>query len=150
MRLQKDAAHVLLIEPEGVLREVLALALEDDGRRVTTRSYVGEVVADVAALEPDLIVLELPPGLLAAGVLRLRAHPATARTPILLCTGAVREAEALAELFAAIGVPVLAKPFDIDELLVQVRFGLDSLGESSNGLNDLPISPLADAGCYLD
>lgn len=150
MTLEEDAAHVLLIEPDAVLRRVLALTLADDGRRVTTRSRLGDDLAAVAALEPDLIVLELPAGTLAAGVLRLRTHPATARTPILLCTGAVREAEALAEPFAAIGVPVMTKPFDVDDLLARVRLGLDSPGESSDGHSGSMNSSPVDAERYLD
>jgi CheY-like chemotaxis protein len=55
----------------------------------------------------------------------LRMDPATAPIPIVLCTGAVREVKALEDHLVAMGVTVVLKPFNIDQLVDAIR---DRLG----------------------
>jgi CheY-like chemotaxis protein len=57
----------------------------------------------------------------------LRMDPATVDIPIVLCTGAVREVKALEEHLVAMGVTVILKPFNIDQLVdaIRERLGAD-------------------------
>jgi CheY-like chemotaxis protein len=57
----------------------------------------------------------------------LRMDPATTATPIVLCTGAVHEDKALQEHLVAMGVTVVLKPFNIDQLVdaIRERLGAD-------------------------
>jgi len=53
----------------------------------------------------------------------LRKHPRTRDVPVILSTGAVREAERLRGRLASLSVPVLIKPFQIEtfeELVAEV------------------------------
>jgi two-component system, chemotaxis family, response regulator PixH len=76
--------------------------------------------AEVEQIAPDLIIVDAfirgqPVGgeLIAA----LKAQPATAPIPVLLCTAASAAVERVLPYLLATNVPVLHKPFDIDELL---------------------------------
>src|SRR4051812_33389413 len=91
--------HILAIDnDEGVLAVLRAL-LEDEGYRVTTDTRATEDLTTIAALAPDLIVLDYRWAGEDAGwsLLKiLRLDPRFARIPIVLCTGAAREVGALA------------------------------------------------------
>jgi CheY-like chemotaxis protein len=57
----------------------------------------------------------------------LRMDPATVAVPIVLCTGAVHEVKALEEHLVTMGVTVVLKPFNIDQLVdaIRERLGAD-------------------------
>ncbi len=118
--------------------EMLALfrdLLETEGAyRVTTRAYVNRGVDEIAALAPDLIVLDY----MWAGedggwtlLNMLRAHNATAALPLVLCTAAVRQVEALERHLAELDVRVVLKPFRIAQLISAIEAGLGSTEEAS-------------------
>jgi hypothetical protein len=48
-------------------------------------------------------------------------NPATTAVPIVLCAGAVREVKALKEHLVAMGVTVVLKPFNFDQLVDAIR-----------------------------
>ena len=57
----------------------------------------------------------------------LRMNPGTVAVPIVLCTGAVHEVKALEEHLVTMGVTVVLKPFNIDQLVdaIRERLGAD-------------------------
>ena len=55
----------------------------------------------------------------------LRMDPQTARIPLVLCTGAAHAMEELGPRLAELGIRVVLKPFEIDELLEAVRLALE-------------------------
>ncbi len=79
------------------------------------------------ALAPDLILLDL---VLSGDVrgwdylLAVRLDPATRHIPLLVCTAALDELARREADLARLGVPVLAKPFDIDAWFRLVCQGL--------------------------
>jgi CheY-like chemotaxis protein len=104
----------------GLLQELL----EGDGYRVTTRSHTDKDLDAIVALAPDLITLDYMWPTVDddwAFLQLLRLDRRTAPIPLLLCTGAVREVEALGSHLREMGVAVVFKPFDIDQLLQAVR-----------------------------
>ena len=62
---------------------------------------------------------------LASSLRSLRADLRPARTPVVLCTGAVRKHRDLDGAITDIGVRVVLKPFDVDHLLGVVAAALD-------------------------
>jgi CheY-like chemotaxis protein len=81
-------------------------------------------------LKPDLIVLDDMWANEDASwslLQMLRMDPATETVPIVLCTEAVHEVKALAEHLIGIGVTVVLKPFNIDQLVdaIRERLGAD-------------------------
>lgn len=108
--------HVLVLDDEPAIVEILIEVLGDEGCRVT--GFVAPPpVEEVARLAPDVIILDLVFGGHNSGLgylAMLRSHPLTAAIPIVVCT-ALTDPEivsALARLRPE--VQVLTKPFDID------------------------------------
>ena len=105
--------HVLVVDDEDDIREIAQLCLELAGWRVSSVSSGREVVEAVAALRPDVVLLDVMmpgtdgPSALAA----LRAAPLEHQPPVVFLTAKAqaREREHLLDLGAT---GVLAKPFD--------------------------------------
>ena len=55
---------------------------------------------------------------------RLKADPATAATPVLVVTTAEHEARAAAPRLGRLGVGLVPKPFDVEDMLSRVRAAL--------------------------
>src|SRR5688572_27721682 len=90
--------HVLAIDNDQSVLALFRTLLEEAGYRVSTRAYVDKEMAEIKALAPDLIVLDYMWSDEDAGwslLQMLRMDRETAVVPIVLCTGAVREIEAL-------------------------------------------------------
>jgi CheY-like chemotaxis protein len=118
--------HILAINNDQTMLALFRDLLEEEGYRVTTQAYLDHDLDDIRALEPDAIVLDYmwASDDNAWSLLNLlRLSPDTAAIPIVLCTGAVREVEALSAHFEELGIRVVFKPFNIDQLI-------DVLGEA--------------------
>ncbi|MDP9364121.1 MAG: response regulator [Chloroflexota bacterium] len=114
--------RVLVVDDDQAIRDLLREALEDEGYAVWTTAGP-PATADVAALRPDLVLLNHRLRTEETGwdaARRLRAEPATAPIPLLLLTAAVADLRPLAPELAARGIGLLLKPFDLDELLAAV------------------------------
>ena len=119
--------HVLAINNDQAVLALFRDLLEEEGYRVTTRILPERDVAAIAAAKPDLIVLDYMWAGEDAGwtlLQLLRMDPGTAGIPIVLCTGAAREVEALAGHLEDMGVRVVLKPFNIDHLTAVVAEAL--------------------------
>jgi CheY-like chemotaxis protein len=115
--------HILVLDDESTILEILHEVLADDGCRVTGFRMLPPV-DEVARLTPDAIILDLVFGGQATGVeflVALRADPATTAIPVVICTALTGQhvVSALPELLSA--VPVLTKPFDLDAIVDVVR-----------------------------
>ncbi len=131
MSVHPESQHILATEDDSAVRAVLADLLDEAGYRVSFSS--AQDIAEVAALHPDLILLDYwnastgaPSGFLE----RLKTEQTTAAIPILLLTSAKYDADEQSAHFAAIDVTVMLKPFDIDALLAAVQ---ERLGETQGG-----------------
>ena len=119
--------HVLVINNDPAVVAVLRDLLEDEGYRVTTRISPERDLDAIAALAPDLVVIDYmwaedDGGWSLLQLLRLDRR--TAGIPIVLCTGAVREVEALRGRLEELDVRVVLKPFNIDELAATIAEAL--------------------------
>ena len=118
---------ILAVDDDPDLRALFAELLATEGYWVCVRATVEP--PEVARLSPDLLLLDLSvdPG---QGRLELvealRADPTTARLPILLVTGAVHRVEQQASRLEALGVGVVLKPFDLQDVLDRVGARLEA------------------------
>jgi len=115
-----QAPHILAINNDQTMLGLFRDLLEDEGYRVTTHAYLDHDLDDIRTLEPDLIVLDYmwatdDNAWSLLNVLRL--SPDTAAIPIVLCTGAVQEVQALSAHLEDMDIRVVFKPFNIDQLV---------------------------------
>jgi CheY-like chemotaxis protein len=120
--------HILVIEDDAGLRETFELILENEGYQVSLSASIFEDAADVERLHPDLILLDVWVEGMNDGftmLQMLRSSPRTSSLPVVFCTVAAHpkiheKVEALREQ----GLPVVYKPFDLQDLLRAVRKSL--------------------------
>lgn len=122
-------AHILILDDDLSSLEMLQLVLETEGDyRVTIARTLGEDLSEIERLHPNLILLDFKFGGRELGwdyLQKLRLSRATSMIPIIVCTAALRDAREQEEILLQKGIPVLYKPFDIDELLRLVKQRLD-------------------------
>ena len=114
--------HILIVNDTQEILDLLQELLEGEGYRVTT-SMATLDVDKVKALAPAAIIQDLlfeheqVEGWKFLTLVRL--DPDLARIPLLLCTAAVHTVKEpdMASQLEHLGVRVVLKPFDIDELL---------------------------------
>jgi DNA-binding response OmpR family regulator len=100
--------------------------LTPEGYAVSLHSYSTRELDDVRRIEPDLIVSDHPPFREEEGwqfIQKLKMSPDTEHIPVLLCTTNIKWLRANVDegLLAAKRISVLPKPFNVDELFINVR-----------------------------
>ncbi len=125
--------HLLVVDDDARLRELLRRYLSDNKFRVTLAADAGEARASLASFAFDLIVLDVmmpgENGLELTRALRAEARP---RLPILLLT-AMGEPEDRINGLEQGADDYLAKPFEPRELVLRIRNILDRRGELQEG-----------------
>ena len=140
------ATHVLVVEDEPALADLLKYNLEKEGYRVSVANDGEEalVVADESA--PDLVVLDwmLPkaPGIEVCR--RLRARQDTRNTPIVMLTARTEEGDRIRGLDVGAD-DYLTKPFSMNELLARLRAVMrrirPGLADDKRGERDVHLGP---------
>ncbi len=122
--------HILVIDDDPSILELMRLILEGEGNyRVTTTEIVFETVIEIEHLQPDLILLDfLMQGRQTGWTLlqKLKLHRPTKDIPVVICTAALPDVKEQESIFTQKGIPILYKPFDVDELLHVVSQTLSS------------------------
>ncbi|HEU5383593.1 MAG TPA: response regulator [Ktedonobacteraceae bacterium] len=115
------ARHILVVEDDEFLLELYNVLLQDEGYQVSLFDTIFEHVTEVERLHPDLIILDAKLNDREDGLdllQQLLSYPPTRSLPVLLCTAAsAKSTRERVEAFRLQGVPVIYKPFDINELL---------------------------------
>ena len=114
--------QILLIEDEPNISEAIRFILSRDGCSVTVLPDGTGALEQIAALRPDLVILDLMlPGISGLEILSaMRAQPALADLPVLMLTakGQGRDREAAERA----GVNrFMTKPFSNDDMRAVVR-----------------------------
>jgi DNA-binding response OmpR family regulator len=121
-----DGVHVLVVEDEPAMREMLQWALEDEGILVEIAIDGHEGIKFATRRRPALVVLDMSlPGLDGVGVGEALRSRYGAGLPILVVT-AGGGAEEKARRIGAFAY--LHKPFDIHLFIALVHDGLHSTG----------------------
>ena len=116
------ARHVLVVDDSRDFLDFMKAFLSAEGFDVATAQSPEAIRDALRAGRPDLVIADVRmPGLAPFGVLDLVAAEEHLRDlPILFCTGAVQEIEDAAERLRRPHTDVIAKPFDIDEILIRI------------------------------
>ncbi len=83
-----------------------------------------EDAREIAKLMPDLIILDFKMNKHNVGILmleQLKMYRPTKDIPVLICTAALKDIREQEDVLVQKGIPVLYKPFDLDELLQLVK-----------------------------
>ncbi|MGQ0664683.1 MAG: response regulator [Pseudomonadota bacterium] len=113
-----EGAHILVVDDDSRLRELLRKYLSENGYRVTTAADAAAARSRLEALAFDLLVLDVMlPG--QNGVEFTRRLRQASTVPILLLTARGEPADRIAGL-ASGADDYLAKPFEPDELLLRI------------------------------
>lgn len=120
--------HILVVDDDTRLRDLLRKYLRDNGFRVTTAATADEAYRKLGGLEFDLLVVDvMMPGQNGLDfTARLRRESAV---PILLLT-AMGEPESRIEGFERGADDYLAKPFEPRELVLRIEAILRRVGAS--------------------
>ena len=114
-----DAAHLLVVDDDRRIRELLHRYLSEKGFRVTVAADSGEARRKLEGLDFDLIVLDvMMPG--ETGLSLTKSLTQSKDTPIILLT-ARSEAESRIAGLEAGADDYLAKPFDPRELVLRIN-----------------------------
>ena len=116
--------RILVIDDETSFTRLLKLNLEYNGDYVVHEENVGtRGVATIKQFKPDLILLDVMMPAIDGGQIaqRLQGDPALKHIPIIFLTAAVKKAEVGASGGQIGGIPVLAKPVDMDELAAAIE-----------------------------
>ncbi len=128
--LQSTSNHILALNDFPAMGDLIAELLKDEGYQATAMSYRTNDLPAIAAVSPDLIVLDVLTGSEAAGwrlVERLKGESGTREIPFVLCTAAIDSGEGMQRLFDPIGIWVVYKPFTFDDMLEAVEAAFDNV-----------------------
>lgn len=111
-------ARILILEDDEDILELLSLVLQEEGYEVQGRNLIFENVREVERFAPDLMIVDLFIGHAYAGwdfLQHLKTHPSTMSLPLILCTAATLTA-AQERFTQQHGIPIMYKPFEIEDL----------------------------------
>ncbi|MGI9463060.1 MAG: response regulator [Aestuariivirgaceae bacterium] len=115
-----DLPHILVVDDDTRIRELLRSYLRDNGFRVTVAANAGQARDKMSALEFDLLILDvMMPG--ESGVELTQAlREGTNNVPILMLSALAQSDDRIAGL-ASGSDDYLVKPFEPTELLLRMR-----------------------------
>jgi CheY-like chemotaxis protein len=129
MERESTIEHLLVIDDDQSNLELYREIFEEEGFRVSVSTSPLFPPQDISDLNPDLILLDLRFGESTGGLdflSRLKANLVTLSVPVLVCSADHQQLAAIHAQLVAWGCGILAKPFDLDELLAVVRSFLAS------------------------
>ena len=117
MRATEPTRHVVVVDDEADIVEMLTIILENDGCAVRGFSEGASALDSIRSSHPDIVLLDvMMPHLDGIEVLRrLKSDPATSDIPVVMLTAKTSDADVWAGWEAGADY-YLTKPFDPDEL----------------------------------
>ena len=115
-----DAPHVLVVDDDRRLRDLLRRYLSDNGYRVTTAEDAGDARRKLEGLAFDMLVLDVMMPGDEDGVALTRSLRTSLAVPILLLTARGEPEDRIVGLEAGAD-DYLAKPFEPRELLLRIE-----------------------------
>jgi CheY-like chemotaxis protein len=123
---ESEQKHILVVNDTVAILDLFTVLLQDEGYRVSTDGFsveLGEMLARIREMQPDLIVLDLV--IMDEGkgwqlLQLLRMDRDTRSIPVIVCSAASRLVDDLQTHLDTMKVSVVLKPFDIDHLLAVI------------------------------
>lgn len=121
---QMERKHVFIVDGASEFLDVLCELLEGERYNVTTTNFVPRTYDQIAALQPDLLLIDLAVGVQAGWNLleRLARETATQRIPVIVFSTSpqiLQDVESQPERFG--GQRFLSKPVDLDEVITAIE-----------------------------
>ncbi|WP_147916034.1 response regulator transcription factor [Ruania zhangjianzhongii] len=113
-------AHLLVVDDEPNIRELLSASLRFAGFDVTVAADGNEALRQVAASTPDLIVLDVMMPDMDGFTVTRRLRDKGVRVPVLFLTAKDETADKIAGLTVG-GDDYVTKPFSLDEVIARIR-----------------------------
>jgi CheY-like chemotaxis protein len=119
--------HILCINHSPEILELLRDLLEAEGFRASTATSLEHDLDAIVALKPDVITIDY---MWTSSdnewvfLTMMTMDPRTRDIPIILCTAAVAQARELEPHLADLGIRVVLKPFNIEDLIEAVHAAL--------------------------
>ena len=124
------AARILVVNDTQEILELFRMLLEEEeGYDVILSGFPIQQIKEIEQIKPDLIILDLILGDERTGMQMLQMlqmQRSTATIPVLVCTAALQIVREQEGYLVSQGVQVVYKPFDIDDLLNNVKQLLES------------------------
>lgn len=133
-------AHILIVDDEPTLIDVLKPVLKAAGYRVTVAVNANKALTAASEVEPDVILLDLGlPDMDGKEVIRiLRMH---SQVPIIIVSARHQEAEKIAALDDGAD-DYVNKPFEIGELTARIRAAIRRSTSHASKPKTIQIGPL--------
>ena len=138
------STRILVINDNQEILELFDEILREEGYEVVLYSHAFSDLEEVEKINPDLIVLDYLFGVERLGwqmLQKLKMRRSTANIPIVICTAAIQAVREIEGYLEMKGIRVVAKPFDIDDLLKGVREALHLPGHAASLREEPPIQP---------
>lgn len=129
-RTQEGRKHIFIINGVPEFLNLMRDLFQDERYNVTTTNFVPNSFAQIAALQPDALIIDVVVGQQAGWELleQLHAGAATTGIPVIVISTSptlLDQAQAQAERYG--NHQYLAKPFDLEELVRAIQ---DTIGEA--------------------
>ena len=115
--------RIAVIEDDAATSATLQVLLTDEGYEVLLIEGPGDLLAQLAATKPDLVLLDLMLGGWGDGLAlacAIRRQPGWKRLPLIVMSAASDRLDQHAFTLRDLRCPVLEKPFDLDDLLALI------------------------------
>lgn len=119
--------RVLVVNDTQEILELFREILEEEGYEVVLSSFGVQELTDIRKVKPDLIILDFLFGGEPHGwqlLQKIRMTRDLKNLPVIVCTAAIQMAKELEGHLTAKNVGLVLKPFDIDDLVEEVRRAL--------------------------
>jgi DNA-binding response OmpR family regulator len=117
--------RILVVNDTQEILELFRMLLEEEeGYDVVLSGFPIQQVQEIEHIKPDLIILDLILGDEKTGMQMLqmlKMQRSTASIPVLVCTAALQIVREQEGYLVSQGVHVVYKPFEIDDLMANVK-----------------------------
>ncbi len=127
------APHIVVVNDTQEILDLFKEILEDEGYRVSLSSFAFNEMDDLVNLQPDLVILDFMIGGESHGwqlLQKMKMDRRTASVPTIVCTAALNLARELEGHLRIKRVGIVLKPFDIDDLVTEVRERLQDAADA--------------------
>jgi DNA-binding response OmpR family regulator len=117
--------RILVVNDTQEILELFRMLLEEEeGYDVVLSGFPIQQIKEIEQIKPDLIILDLVLGDEKSGMQMLqmlKMQRSTAAIPVLVCTAALQIVREQEGYLVSQGVHVVYKPFEIDDLMANVK-----------------------------
>jgi CheY-like chemotaxis protein len=119
--------RILVVEEDADIMMLIGEAFADTPWRVTPCRIDEHVLARLQDEQPDAVLLDTRLDGPCTGwelLHRIKDHPSTQHVPVIVCTGTIALVEEERSWLAAHEIPLLSKPFELQELEAVVELSM--------------------------